>query len=244
MSGKRYLIVNADDFGLSAGVNEGIIVAHERGVVTSASLMVRWPAAAEAGRYARQHRALDLGLHIDLGEWFCRDGQWMPRYEVVPPGDRAAAAREIARQLDTFRGLVGADPTHLDSHQHVHLQEPVRSVFVALAGELGIPLRGCNAEIRYCGNFYGQTTEGEPLPEIICVDGLRSILAELPPGTTELGCHPGRDEALDSTYAAERAREVEVLCDARIRAALTADDVELRSFRDWTRHGCAGDIRG
>ncbi|MBI3874558.1 MAG: ChbG/HpnK family deacetylase [Verrucomicrobia bacterium] len=45
---KRFLIVNADDFGLSAGVNRGIIEAHERGIVTSASLMVCQPAAADA----------------------------------------------------------------------------------------------------------------------------------------------------------------------------------------------------
>ncbi len=53
MPAKRYLIVNADDFGLSEGVNRGIIRAHEQGIVTSASLMVRGAAAAEAARYAR-----------------------------------------------------------------------------------------------------------------------------------------------------------------------------------------------
>ncbi len=69
MEGKirRYLIVNADDFGLSFGVNRGIIEAFEHGVVTSASLMVNWIGAAEAAAYARQHPTLSLGLHIDLG---------------------------------------------------------------------------------------------------------------------------------------------------------------------------------
>ena len=69
---KRFLIVNADDFGLSAGVNQGIIEAHERGVVTSASLMVRWPAAVAAAAYARSHPQLAVGLHVDLGEWAYR----------------------------------------------------------------------------------------------------------------------------------------------------------------------------
>ena len=44
-AGTRHLIVNADDFGQSAGINRGIIEAHEHGIVTSTSLMVRWPAA-------------------------------------------------------------------------------------------------------------------------------------------------------------------------------------------------------
>ena len=49
----RRLIVNADDFGRTDGVNRGIITAHERGIVTAATLMVRWPAAVRAGAYAR-----------------------------------------------------------------------------------------------------------------------------------------------------------------------------------------------
>src|SRR5437899_6893534 len=99
MSGQRYLIVNADDFGLSPGVNRGIIEAHEHGIVTSASLMVRWPAAREAVNYARQHGALSLGLHLDLGEWTYRGSTWVPLYEVVPLDDSSAVAEEVSRQL-------------------------------------------------------------------------------------------------------------------------------------------------
>src|SRR5215469_1414329 len=99
MPSERHLIVNADDFGQSRGVNRGIITAHEHGIVTSASLMVRWPAAAEAAAYARSHPALSLGLHFDLGEWICRNGTWLPLYEVVPGGDAAAVVSEIGRQL-------------------------------------------------------------------------------------------------------------------------------------------------
>jgi predicted glycoside hydrolase/deacetylase ChbG (UPF0249 family) len=51
MAGPRLLVVNADDFGRSRGVNAGVIAAHERGIVTSASLMVRWPAARGAADY-------------------------------------------------------------------------------------------------------------------------------------------------------------------------------------------------
>ena len=93
MPAKRYLIVNADDFGLSEGVNRGIIRAHEQGILTSASLMVRWPAAAEAARYAAQHPRLSVGLHLDLAEWVYRDDQWVPRYQVVPPDDAERGGR-------------------------------------------------------------------------------------------------------------------------------------------------------
>ena len=51
----RHLIVNADDYGLTSGINRGIAEAHENGILTSASLMVRYPAAAEAAAYAKAH---------------------------------------------------------------------------------------------------------------------------------------------------------------------------------------------
>src|SRR4051794_10944670 len=76
MSDRRYLIVNADDLGYSARVNGGIFEAHQRGIVTSASLMVRWSAAAAAVAAARRCPGLSLGLHLDLGEWSYCDGEW------------------------------------------------------------------------------------------------------------------------------------------------------------------------
>lgn len=226
----RRLIVTADDFGQSRGVNRGIVETHERGIVTSASLMVRYPAAAEAAVYAGDHPSLSVGLHVDLGEWTCRDGAWAARYTVVPDDDAAAVEDEIVRQLRRFQELVGRPPTHLDSHQHVHRREPVRSVLGALAREMSIPLRETDGRIAYSGAFYGQTADGQPWPEAITVAGLVRTLEGLPAGLTELGCHPGYAEDLDTMYRAERAREVVTLCDPRVRAALGRLDIRLTSF--------------
>src|SRR5438552_8888952 len=96
----KFLIVNADDFGQSCGVNRGIIEAHQNGIVTSASLMVLWPAAAEAADYARRHPKLSLGLHVDLGEWAFNGEVWVTLYDVVQTENASAVAAEIARQLD------------------------------------------------------------------------------------------------------------------------------------------------
>jgi predicted glycoside hydrolase/deacetylase ChbG (UPF0249 family) len=229
VAAERYLIVNADDFGQSPGVNQGIIAAHERGIVTSASLMVRWPAATAAAAYARQHPSLSVGLHLDLGEQTYRGRAWVPLYEVVA-AEVGAVAAEAARQLAAFNRLVGRPPTHLDSHQHVHREEPVRSVLIGLACDLGVPLRHFSPGVRYCGTFYGQTAKGLPFPEGIRVEALIQTLASLPPGVTELGCHPGEGDDLDSMYSHERAVEVKALCDPRVRAALAAGGVELCSF--------------
>jgi predicted glycoside hydrolase/deacetylase ChbG (UPF0249 family) len=231
MSAKRHLIVNADDFGLSAGVNRGIIEAHEAGIVTSASLMVRWPAAVEAAAYAREYPSLSLGLHFDLGEWAYDDGVWTPVYEVLSTDDIGAVEEEAARQLATFRGLVGRGPTHIDSHQHVHRREPVRSVLAEVARQLSVPLRHYSRSVRYCGDFYGQTETGLLLRDGISVDRLIKILTSLPSGVTELACHPGfAEDELQSTYRSERAEEVRVLCAPRVRTAIVAEGIELCSF--------------
>jgi predicted glycoside hydrolase/deacetylase ChbG (UPF0249 family) len=182
-------------------------------------------------RTARAHPELSLGLHVDLGEWEYRDEQWVPVYEVVSLADAAAVSDEITRQLELYHGMVGQDPTHLDSHQHVHLSEPVRSVMLGLAADLGVPLRDCNPLVRYYGGFYGQTGKGVPLPEAITVEALCNVITGLPSGVTEIGCHPGKAVEFDTTYANEREKEVKVLCDPRLKAFLTTEGIRLVSFR-------------
>jgi predicted glycoside hydrolase/deacetylase ChbG (UPF0249 family) len=222
---ERLLIVNADDFGRSPAINRGVIEAHERGIVTSASLMVRWPASEEAAAYARAHIALSLGLHLDIGEWAYRDDGWVQVYGVE--GDLQA---EVARQLARFRELTGRDPTHLDSHQHVHREDPLRSIMLAVARELRVPLREFSERVRYCGNFFGQAAKGQPYPEGITVERLLHIVTSLRSPVTELGCHPGLDGELESGYRDERPREVEALCDPRVAITLESERIELRSF--------------
>src|SRR5215208_6955178 len=121
---ERWMIVNADDFGQSAGVNGGIGAAVERGIVTSASLMVRWPAATAAAAYARTRPRMSVGLHVDLGEWRCDGGEWRAIYQRTDLDDVRAVEQELVSQLQQFRVLMGCDPTHLDSHQHVHRRPP------------------------------------------------------------------------------------------------------------------------
>jgi predicted glycoside hydrolase/deacetylase ChbG (UPF0249 family) len=226
---ERILIVNADDFGFSENVNRGILRAHREGILTSASLMVHMPAAKQA---IEMTDGLDLGLHVDLAEWAYRNGQWLPLYERVPVDDPAAVRGELGTQLEAFRRLTGRNPTHLDSHQHVHLHEPVRSILFEIALELAVPLRGVSKHVRYCGDFYGQSGKGAPCPERICVEAMIRILRGLPAGITEVACHPGADGPLDSDYSHERSLEADVLCDHRVRQIIAEEDIQLLSFAD------------
>jgi len=230
MNEQRQLIVNADDFGQSGGINRGVIEAHEKGIVTSASLMVRWPAAEEAARYARAHPHFSVGLHLDLCEWSYSDSVWSPLYEVVRIDDANGIKEEVAKQIDSFVHLVGRTPTHFDSHQHVHRSEPVRSIMIETARRFGVSLRDFSDEVKYCGRFYGQAANGYPYPEGISAQALIECLRSLPTGITELGCHPGWPDDLNSMYTNERRRELEVLCDPAIRATINQEGIQLSSF--------------
>jgi predicted glycoside hydrolase/deacetylase ChbG (UPF0249 family) len=230
LSEARNLIVNADDLGLSAAVNEGILAAREEGIVTSASLMVRQGAAAAAAQRAAEHPGFALGLHLDLGEWNYEQGEWTLAYSHCDSDDPEAVEAECRAQLERFRALLGRDPTHLDSHQHVHESEPVRGVAEVLAAELGVPLR--NRSIRYEGGFYGQSGKGEPFPEGITPELLIELIRSLSPGWTEIGCHPAAGPVPSSSYDAERQAELEALRDPAVKDALAEAGVELRSFAE------------
>jgi chitin disaccharide deacetylase len=214
----RRLIVNADDLGLTDGVNRGIIDAHTRGVLTSASLMVDAPGAQDAVGLVREHPALSVGLH------FVDDGP-----ELDDPGH---AEREFARQLDRFRSLTGAEPTHVDSHHHVHVKRMTR--FVALVEPLGVPLRG-DGRVRYLGAFFAH-----PSPGVVDLDRIRpafllSLLqAEATGPFSELGCHPGwLTDELRSSYAGEREIELATLTEPGLRERIEALRLALASYRDW-----------
>jgi predicted glycoside hydrolase/deacetylase ChbG (UPF0249 family) len=228
----RRLIVNADDFGQTEGINAGIIECHRSGIVSSASLMVRWPAARAAGAYARHAPALSVGLHLDLGEWAYADRGWFPVYQVVNPDDFAAVRSEIGRQFEAFRRLVGREPTHIDSHQHVHRHGATRTIAAECADRFGIPVRGANAEVMYRGEFYGQTGKGDPDAAAIGLDRLIGIIRSLPMGISEIGCHPAIGRDAPGMYVTEREQEVTVLCDPRVHAALEAESIALISYHD------------
>jgi predicted glycoside hydrolase/deacetylase ChbG (UPF0249 family) len=227
----RALIVNADDFGHCDAVNAGIARAFEHGIVTSASLMVDRDGAREAARYATGHPRLSIGLHLDLGEWVFEHGEWRCLYRRLEVETPEVLVVEVERQEARFRRLTGRNPTHLDSHQHVHLDEPVRHALAAVGARLGVPVRGIDPDVRSCGDFYGQTAEGDPVHDRISSDSLIGIIEGLQPGLTELLCHPGRP-GVASVYGAERAIELDALCDPRVARSVDRLGVRLCSFGD------------
>ena len=120
---------------------------------------------------------LDLGLHVDLGEWRFTNGNWTAVYEVVSQDNETAVKEEIHRQLESFIRIVGRNPSHIDSHQHVHMQKSIQPYFLEIARKLNVTLRRCSENVNYCGDFYGQNSDSSPLPESISKENLCRIIS-------------------------------------------------------------------
>jgi predicted glycoside hydrolase/deacetylase ChbG (UPF0249 family) len=224
----RHLIVNADDFGNTEGINRAIADCHRAGTVTSASLMAAGEAAGHAAELAGELPELSVGLHW-VGD--------RPGVAVVDMDDERAVASELARQLALFEDLLGRPPTHLDSHHHLHFAQRPMQVFVVAAAPLGIPVRG-DRSVRFVGGFYGQWEHEVTDLEHVSVAALEGIMREelAEDGWTEIGCHPGYvTPQLRSVYCEEREAEVRTLTDPRIPAAIAELGIELGSYADFAR---------
>ena len=225
----RHVIFNADDLGLSDGINRGILTAHARGVVTSASLMVTAPAARAAVDMAREHPGLSLGLHWDVRGEEGRD---------FPLEDPGAVRAEFERQLDEFAALVGRPPTHVDSHQHAHREGCAEEVIRELVAPLGVPVRG-DGSVACVGGFYAQwewlvTDLRRVSLEFLC----ELIRDEVGDGWTELSCHPGYlSPDYAGVYGVEREAELRTLTDPRLPEALARERIILATYADLGRDG-------
>jgi predicted glycoside hydrolase/deacetylase ChbG (UPF0249 family) len=219
----RRLIVNADDFGAWPGINRGIIEAHRDGILTSASLMVDRPAAREAADLATAHPRLSVGLHFED-----------PGGSVFDPGDRASVAAELDRQLALFGDLVGTQPTHVDSHHHVHRRPGVHEVFADTLAPLRIPLREVSP-VSYIGGFYAQWEWEVTELHYVSVEFIQQILrTEVTAQWTELACHPGYvGDGFQSVYSSEREVELQTLTDPRVRETIAELGIELCSYLDY-----------
>jgi predicted glycoside hydrolase/deacetylase ChbG (UPF0249 family) len=152
---ERRLIVNADDFGLSPGVNAGIIEAHAAGSVTSTSMMVHCPGWDDALQHLPSLPRLGIGLHFNvlLGAPLSRarslceqaTGGFLPFVQLAQRAllqriSRDDVERECEAQLDALR-TAGVTPTHIDSHRHTHALPVLHDAVARVAERHRLPLR-------------------------------------------------------------------------------------------------------
>lgn len=283
------LIVHADDFGLTVGVNAGILLAHVTGIVRSASLMVTTPGFEQAVALARRHPSLDLGLHLNLttgrpclppsavpslvdrAGYFHRLDAWLLR-ALRRRIDPAEVHAELAAQME--HGLATGLPfSHVDGHHHIHLFAPATAAVRFLVLQHGFravrlsderpllrtsptvarllrvaPLTGAWRRqwllslasrraarllraFAHADYFAGLPLIGNGLD----AGNLSRLLTMLPPGITELMCHPGYGDdtlvRLDPGVAA-REREIALLTNPALRDTLRSARIDLLRIAD------------
>ena len=214
------LAVNADDFGLTRDVNDGIAAAHREGILTSTTLMANGPAFDHAVELARRNPTLDIGCHLTLIGGEALTGGALP--DSVPALLAALAQRripiyeELSAQVSKILAT-GIQITHLDTHKHTHIAPPVLRAVARVAREfkilwvrrpfdfasiLPVPMtvRLAHSLMRtQQGRFHAilagcRCTDhfiGFELTGRLGVDQMVDTLRRLPPGFTELMVHPG-----------------------------------------------------
>lgn len=146
------LIINADDFGYSSGVNYGIVHAHQRGILTSTTIMANMPGFDEAVLLAKENPKLGVGVHLtltcgkplrnDVSSIVDEGGKFkdLSFYEGIFKINSEELYREWNEQIKKVIKS-GINPTHLDSHHHVNGIEQISDVFIQLAKEYKLPVR-------------------------------------------------------------------------------------------------------
>jgi chitin disaccharide deacetylase len=249
----KYLIVNADDYGIAASVSQGIREAHQRGIVTSTTVMIGMDNATEAVQQAlKETPDLALGLHLvvagkgvkpvlppdQIPTLVRADGLFFdnPAWpEKAPSFSPDEMMRELQAQVDRFVAVANKLPTHLDSHYHATYFHPIAiEAMRSLALTYNLPLRhdrGIGASI----------VEGIPHPAAFYevdhnqpIESLLSFLQTLPEGEiVEVCCHPGYSN--DTLFEADNwttVREIDLayVTDPRVQALIASEQITLCTF--------------
>ena len=238
------LIVNADDFGYSNGVNYGIIDAYKNGIVRSTTIMAGMPGFYHAIELAKENKGLGVGVHLTLTCYkpvlenhktiVNEEGYFDRRLYVkenIEKIDLEEIYREFEAQIEKVKNA-GIEITHLDSHHHVHTIKELKPVIERILDKYNIPIRGgLNYEINYDkvvdfkGTFYDKEVN---------VNGFKNLLK----GDMEVFdvmSHPAYLDKLVfelSSYNIKRMDELELLTSEEVKDLIKEKDIELANYRD------------
>ena len=239
----KYLIINADDFGLAPGINQAVIDLHQAGVVTSTSLMVNMPGFNDAVKRVRHAPTLGVGLHFNLSEGSpIAPANWIPslvdykgEFSNNLDWDESDVMTELKAQMHRLQSA-GINPTHIDSHGYIQKRMSVCRPMLILARTMNLPMRrtGWEPDARInslpgvVDNFYSNVyfeADGKSL--------LLNNLHSVPDGISELICHPGYvDEHLPKVSTWTEVREIErrVLADPEVLQTIRALKIRLINY--------------
>lgn len=243
----KKVIINADDFGLTNSVTDGVLYAWKNGIVTSTTMIMNLGVSTEyALRKAKEHLDLPVGIHlnISLGKPLCNNHtnlinengyfiNWNEDYAY----DLDEIEREFTAQIEYFYKS-GLRPTHLDGHHHCHGFKDIFKVTLKLAKKYNLPIRPQVGVINdndknYCSptriadDFYNRNASIETLEMI--------LKATNDSESVDIMCHPGYncDNLINFTsYNTMRNNELNILTSETVLNMFNDCDVNLISYKD------------
>ena len=253
----KRLIINADDCNLTAGVTRGILLAHDRGIVTGTTLMMNLPLTEKTVKELKKRKTLGLGVHLNVtfgkpltkpsqvssllksGGIFRRPDGYQKKTPQVKD-----VIREYDAQIKFFENRFENKPDHLDTHHHLHDRPVFFKALVSVARKWKLPVRRCR--------FFQKGSD--PGSDPFCFSGLKTtdylygnlatkflwgpvsfwgVVENLPEGTSEIACHPGfydTDLARASSLCRMREVELKLFSDGKSRKKLAGLGIELVQF--------------
>ncbi len=246
----RLLIVNADDANLTPGVSRAILEAHETGIVTSTTFLVNLPWEAGAVRAFKAAKKLGVGLHLNVSlggpvsapekipSLVSDNGMFRKRDSLLRdlPGKKELAL-EYQNQILFFKKIFGRLPTHLDTHHQLHDHPLYWEVFRSTAELFRLPGRRSLLSgkknpkkiLRHSDQLLGDLKPEGYWRKTALLTALRG----LPPGLSEVMCHPGivdRDLKKITSFTSGRAHEFRLFKSPVLRKWVNAQGIELTHY--------------
>lgn len=258
----KKVIINADDFGYSSGVNQGILKAFKKGVLSSTTLMANMPGREEAIQLSKNTPNLGVGGHLVLtcgkpitdaktiidekGEFYRLKEYYKNRSKMKDDEIYSEWCAQIDFLLDN-----DVDVSHLDSHHHLHTFPENLEITKQIANKYKLSFRNAynledNMVLPYQKGIKGfedlmnsEAIRTMDSPYIVkrdaCIDEIKKVLEKLTENVTELMVHPAFvDEVLyfQSSFNVQRIREVEILTDPPVKKLFKKMDFKIVNYRD------------
>jgi predicted glycoside hydrolase/deacetylase ChbG (UPF0249 family) len=222
------LIVNADDFGYSTGINYGVIESHLHGIVNSATMMMNMSGTKQAIELAKQYPSLKVGVHLvltcgkpllnDVKSLVDENGNFNSlSYLMENDIDLDELEREWIAQMDAFY-QAGLTPNHFDSHHHVHGLEKLYPVVKKLSDKYSLPVRNTNqpSDLPTYSDLFLDDFYGDGISEAYFAE----LQGRVNDGQTiEVMVHPGfidQEILIGSSYNIQRAKETYILTHCKL----------------------------
>lgn len=216
--GSKYLIVHADDFGLSPGISRGILHSLKYGIVSSTSVIVVSPYLIDTKRLIDRNIGIDWGLHVLIQRKDAKSSK-----DII---------NETERQLDLFRKTFKRDPSHIDFHKGFKFNRKIYFSLRMFTQEGKFAFRYDNHH-RVESEFYGYKNNKINLDQVR-EEKLLAIFDSLGNGVTELICHPGfTGNRLKDPYKTQRVSETKTLISKVVIKTLKKKKITVINFRDY-----------